>query len=168
MNFIPFLQYSDTFIETGTAVGDGVRRAQDAGFTTVHSIEADESLHTIAASRVQANLHLGLSYDILPTIIPDKRCVFFLDAHPAGPGTHGHDELMTGDYNHHQDSIITRELGVILRDRNDHVIIIDDMQGWDSGSKYRNIIRAINPLYKFSIIDDMGHKEKIMICLPRE
>lgn len=173
MNFSPYLQYSKIFIETGTNKGDGIQRALDSGFEKVLSVEANQDLFIKSRERFfrdgRVKIWFGKSYDTLPEMLTqiNERCVFWLDAHPSGPGTAGHINLVQGDTNWHQDSIIKKELAVILAHRNDHVILIDDMQGLDELTQgYINTILAVNQAYKWEFFDEqlheIFHKEKIL------
>jgi hypothetical protein len=163
-----YLKYSDTLIETGTALGDGIQKALDAGYK-VKSIELDPKLFTHSVNRFKNNPQVqifeGKSYDVLPQILEDKPLVFFLDAHPAGPNTAGHEQLMkegTGS-EFDQDVIIRNELKVILGHRMDHVIIIDDCQGENELTKY---YKSLMPGYRFTFFNQGEHKDKILVCEP--
>jgi len=173
MNFTPYLQYSKIFVETGTNKGDGIQRALDAGFEKVLSVEADQDLFIQSRERFfkdgRVKIWFGKSYGTLLEMLTrvNERCVFWLDAHPSGPGTAGHINLMQGDTNWHQDSIIKKELAVITQHRNDHIVLIDDMQGLDKYSQgYIDIMLAVNPEYKFEFFDEqlheVFHKDKII------
>jgi len=177
MDLKRFIHFSDKFIETGTHRGEGVQRALSAGFTKILSIELDKNHYTFCLKRFlndqRVRLFKGVSYEVLPKLLEEINypCVFFLDAHPSGPGTAGHDELMSGDKTVHQDVIIKKELAVILAHRNDHVILIDDMNGEDDFVReYRRIISSVNQNYKFELADqifhDVQYKEKVLIAIP--
>lgn len=180
LNYANYLQYSDTFIETGTAAGDGVQRALDAGFEWVVSIEAAELWYNQCRERFKDNnlvtLVLGKSTERLYSQLEylDRSLVIFLDAHPSGVLSAGHKDWVNdpiGPASQH--SIIQAELNIILAHRSDHVIIIDDVNGMDDGCAevYMNIIRAANPAYRFEFWDenlsgDLLYKNKVLVCLP--
>jgi hypothetical protein len=82
-----------SFVETGTAAGDGVEQARQAGFDPVHSIEIVPELAQAArfrfAGHKQVNIWDGSSLHCLPMILrglPAEPCLFWLDAH--FPGAH--------------------------------------------------------------------------------
>lgn len=173
-----FIKHSDTFIETGTCVGDGVQRAIEAGFYHIKSVEIHKPYYEQAEKRFNGpnvDLFLGDTLKALPKMIGhfDKQLVIFLDAHPSGPGTEGHDDLMEkGELSEfHQDNIIHKEIEIIFKHRNDHVIMIDDMNGCNASSlKHMDYILSQNPNYVFSFysqkLGENVYKEKILVCIP--
>jgi len=165
-----FLKHSDTWIETGTCMGDGVERALKAGFSKVVTVEAWEPFYNACQPKFtgrNVDLFFGKSYEQLPNMLPDYPCVIFLDAHPAGPNTTGHDELMNGDESVSQHSVIMAELKVILAHHHKHVIIIDDQNG---NNKENAVYMKMLKGYTFAFYDDNigGNftKDKMMVCLP--
>jgi len=106
-----------TFIETGTQYGEGIKKALQAGFTSIHSIEVDEELFTKAKEMFKGekivHLHLEKSQERLPTLLRQlsHRATFWLDAH--------------GEF----DSPLFLELAAIKKHPiKDHIIIIDDVR----------------------------------------
>jgi hypothetical protein len=163
-----YLKYSTTFIETGSGRGAGIQRALDAGYEMVLSVELHDGLFEHCLKRFSSDqrvtLFKGYSYDCLPKMLKE-RSVIFLDAHPAGPETAGHEELMkegTGSA-FDQDIIIKKELEAIFSHRKDHCIIIDDCQGENHLTLY---YKSLMPGYKFRFYDQDGHKDKILVCEP--
>lgn len=82
-----------SFVETGTAQGEGVEIARLAGFDPIHSIEIVPQLAQAArfrfAGHKQVNIWEGSSLHCLPMILgelPAEPCLFWLDAH--FPGAH--------------------------------------------------------------------------------
>ena len=176
MDFSRFRQYSDTFIETGTHLGESVQAALDAGFTDVRSVELKESIYLKAKERFEGNkcvtLFCGKSADCLPEMIKGTTTpsVFWLDAHPAGPGTAGHEEWLKRDESVFQDTVLSEELKIILS-HGKHVILIDDQNGWETAKKFVRIIEDFYPAgYGFIIEDEIRpsvhYKEKVLICVP--
>lgn len=101
------------------------------------------------------------------------KTVILLDAHPAGPGTGGHEDLMAkgnaSEFTQH--NIITRELEIILADSDNHLIIIDDQNDENEDNKlYQEMLLAKNPTYKFFLYDEQVgnffYPSKIMVCIP--
>jgi hypothetical protein len=167
-NLSDYLKYSTTFIETGSCRGDGIKKALDSGYEMVLSVELHDGLFEHCQNRFnndqRVTLFKGYSYDCLPKMLKE-RSVIFLDAHPAGPNTAGHEELMnegTGSA-FDQDIIIKKELAAILSHRKDHCIIIDDCQGENQLTLH---YKSLMPGYKFRFYDQDGHKDKILVCEP--
>jgi len=111
-NILDYLEFSDTYVETGTAMGESIRRALLAGYKHIYSVDIYEPF--VVAMRLKytmAEIHLGKSYDMLPLMLEraNKNSVIFLDAHPAGENTGGHAELMQGNMEFAQDNILHRE-----------------------------------------------------------
>jgi len=176
MNFTPFRKYSNTLIETGTHIGESVQSALSAGFETVKSVEAFKEFYYKANTRFKDNpkvtIYFGKSTERLEEMIKDIPIpsVFWLDAHPSGPNTAGHDALMAGDKESHQDVILSKEVEIILK-HGRHVILIDDQQGWATAKQFADQIDEYYPdCYTFSIEDEIRpgvhYKEKVLICLP--
>lgn len=184
LDFKDFLKYSDTLIETGTCHGTSTKKALDAGFKTVKSVEAWAPFfeHSVKLLRGYDNCHLffGESSERLPDMLRDvvQPVVFFLDAHPAGPNTAGHDDFMQkqkkSDYD--QSNILMRELKAIFKHGNDHVIIIDDQNGDDANNHadiktLMDFCTLCNPTYEFFFYDEeiggLYTKNKSLICIPR-
>lgn len=182
LNYTNYRQFSNTFIETGTAAGDGVQRAQDAGFENIVSIEAAQLWYDQSRQRFKEaqgiDIVLGKSTVMLQGAIAywGRRLVIFLDAHPAGPLSAGHQEWLDNPNGEAaQDNIIQAELRIILAHRPDHVIIIDDVNGQADGcaDKYMDLCLEANPLYRFEFWDeclsgdpDFYYNDKILVCLP--
>src|SRR5258706_10213880 len=91
---------SDIYLETGTCYGESLVRAF-AHFSEYYSVEVYEPFYRHCQEKFKFRkdvvLYLGKSYEKLPEMLADiggRRSVIFLDAHPAGPNTGGHDDLM--------------------------------------------------------------------------
>lgn len=182
MNYKELVPWGEQFLETGTAAGDGVQRALDAGFNTVYSCEAAEKWYTESLERFKGDNRVmivnALSKDFLKMFVSSiKPQVIFLDAHPAGPLSAGHDDFVEkGDSSEFaQDNIIKTELGIILSKFNKHIIFIDDVNGLGDGhaEEYMEILLKANPGYTFYFVDEnlsgdpaFYYKDKILIALP--
>lgn len=179
LDYRDFVDFSPLFVETGSCSGAGIQRALDAGFHRVKSVEAMDFYYQQSANKFKGNpaviIYFGTSYEMLPEMIERLNfpAVFFLDAHPAGPGTAGHDEIISGDQAFGQHYIITKELEVILAHRNDHLIIIDDLSfDSDEDAAYMQMCIAVNPNYTFEYYDEqLNSKEvyrlnKVLVCRP--
>jgi hypothetical protein len=82
-----------SFVETGTAQGDGTEQARAAGFDPIHTIEVVPEIAAAArfrfAEHKQVRVWEGSSVSNLPLILKDlpaEPCLFWLDAH--FPGAH--------------------------------------------------------------------------------
>ena len=117
----------DIFVETGTYKGDSVQDALDLGFKVVISVEKNKTFYQECFKRFNGldiwgyrptqdpNLYLfhGDSSELMPNLLEkvNGKALFWLDAHENGKVIPTINEI---DY--------------ILKDkRNDHTIIIDDM-----------------------------------------
>ncbi len=180
-------KYSRIFIETGAASGDGIQRALDAGFE-VYSIEASPEWFDHCVKRflgnTNVNMLLGMSVDELPFCIDylnKHPLVIMLDAHVSGESSAGYDDyLENGDESEFaQDKVIKAELDIILVRGKNHVIVIDDVCGLSDGHamEYVEIIRSVNPDYKFYFYDEnlsdqepkedkYFYKDKLLVCIP--
>lgn len=114
------------FIETGTAMGDGVQVACNVGFDEIYSVELNPDLYSSCQSRFvdRDNIHLvcGSSEIELPKILEniDKPFLLWLDAHHSG-GPY------IGEFMH---NYLPIEINSILKFSDkfkDSVIMIDDM-----------------------------------------
>lgn len=95
-----------SFVETGTAQGEGVEQARLAGFNPIHSIEVVPEIAQSAQARFrghdQIQIWEGKSTYCLSMILkelPPEPCLFWLDAHFPG-AHHG------ADYNAEQDASV--------------------------------------------------------------
>ena len=180
LDYANYASHSKQYIETGTCTGNSIQRAIDAGFELFRSVELSDQYYIESTQRFYGNpdvlIYKGNSVDMLPQMIIglDAKAVFFLDAHPAGPGTAGHNEFVDGDGRYGQDAVITKELEIILAHRNDHVIIIDDQNGENKYNKeYIKTCLKANPNYTFEFWDEnlsgdpeYYYKSKILVCMP--
>lgn len=179
LDIADFRVYSDTYVETGTCYGGSAERAIKAGYKTILSVEAWKPFYDHCKQYFkdceQVTLFLGKSTERLSDMLAEttERCVIFLDAHPAGPNTAGHDELMSGINESSQDWILTKEIEQILLHRKDHIIIIDDQNGNNpENEKYIKTILSVNPNYNFFFYDEQAgpifYKNKALICIPND
>lgn len=182
LDFKNFNSFSPIFIETGTCYGDGLQRAIDAGFTMLYSVEAHKPFYEHSKKRFRnipdkiVKLYHGKSTDKLPEMLANayRPAVIFLDAHPAGQGTAGHNELMKegASSEYHQHTILTNELKHILNHSKNHLIIIDDQNGLNADNEeYIKMLLAANPAYKFLFMDEhlpggKFYKDKSLVCIP--
>jgi hypothetical protein len=180
-NIKDFTKYSPIYIETGTCFGDSLQRALNSGFVKCKSVEAYDKFYQKCLVRFSGNpltqLYFGLSNEQLPEMLKDvdQPAVIFLDAHPAGPGTAGHDDLMNNgnQSEYQQNTILTKEIEAILAHRNDHIIIIDDQAGPDEHNlKFMHRLLAANTNYEFEFFDEQLEgqsvvKDKILVCIPK-
>lgn len=149
----------DTFVETGTYMGDTVELALEAEFSRVHSTELDPTLFGAAVSKFcdnpQVSIWLGDSALLLPEIVSKIKdpATFWLDAHASGPLPGG----VSGG------SPVLDELKAIAASPiKTHTIFIDDVrlfgsEEW-SGVKLEDalaILKQINPDYQIVYLD--GH-----------
>lgn len=179
LNIAMFTKYSKTYIETGTCYGGSLERAINAGYETLKSVEVHEPFYQHCVEKFKNNknveLFLGKSSDKLPEMLQGIKdsAVIFLDAHPAGPNTGGHDDLMQKENKSefHQHNILSREINQILQNNTKHVIIIDDQNGNNADNEYYiKLITQKNPNYSFCFMDEQAgdkfYKNKSLVCIP--
>lgn len=150
-----FRQYSPVYVETGSCLGESINRALKAGFKRLKSCEYHEPFYRHCLDRFKGKpveLFLGKSVDNLDKMLADvyEPAVIFLDAHPAGPGTGGHEELLQGISEFHQNNILKAELQIITEHRNDHIIIIDDTYPGPDADQLKAILEG----YIFEFMDE--------------
>ena len=176
MDFRTYRKYSNTFIETGSHIGESIQAAISAGFEVVKSVELHEPFYNRCRQRFNENpdvhLYLGKSEEMISEMVKDipVPSVFWLDAHPAGEGTAGHEECLKGNTEVFQDTILAKEIAIILKNGR-HVILIDDQHGWATAQKFADMIDEYYPnAYEFKIEDEIRpgvhYKEKVLICTP--
>lgn len=160
-----YLKFSDILIETGTSSGAGVKRALDVGYSEVRSVELSDRWYRYSLdlykddSRVK--LYSGRSEDYLATMVSGlERCVVVLDAHPSGPQTAGHDDLMDKglDSVYHQDNILVKECEILVSvSGNRHLILVDDQVGVND-----LLVKVLKRGYEFEYVSGV-----YMLCRPK-
>ena len=155
---------TSTFIETGTYSGEGIRKALEAGFTDIRSIELDPNMYTANVEQFknfpQVKIYHGDSALVLPQLLKEinYQCTFWLDAHYSGGPTQSGPVL----------SPIVDELKVIEQHSvKNHILLIDDYRqfdytgidpetkkewGFPGKLKLLDLIRQINPKYTITFI----------------
>ena len=153
---------TDTFIETGTARGEGVQVALDVGFKNIISIEANPDVYVKACSRFQdapnVTLIMGDSGSVLPDLLRGIKtpATFWIDAHwstgecDLGPSINKCPIL------HDLRAIAGHEI-------KGHIILIDDIRYFRAGGipqwgmvKLGDIMEVIldmNPDYRITFAD---------------
>lgn len=182
LNFADFRKYSDTIIESGSGMGDGIKQMLVAGYKRIKSVEAKDTYHSHNQKKFadfrMVELFFGMSKDRFPEMLADiiTPAIFFLDAHVSGENSAGHqDYLENGDASEYaQDNCLTAELKLIFANSIEHIIIIDDQNDDNAteNKKYREMCLAVNPNYKFYFYDEQRgegtlYKNKVMVCIPQ-
>jgi len=92
INFDLTKYINPVFIETGTYMGDGIRKALKSGFTEIYSIEIDPdrylSCKKMFAENKNVTIILGDSGKVLPDLLQkiNKKITFWIDAHYCADG----------------------------------------------------------------------------------
>tara|TARA_R110001632_G_scaffold204135_1_gene327555 strand:- start:111 stop:644 length:534 start_codon:yes stop_codon:yes gene_type:complete len=145
---------TEVFIETGTHRARGLLTAIKAGFKECYSIELQaeryyDNLKELVDDK-RVTLMLGDSQYVLPILLEKIKCksTFWLDAHCSKD----YNGIIVKDYP------ILEEIEAIGNNRDDHIILIDDLDHFGSDKKIRLIdikekIFEINENYKFELID---------------
>ncbi len=157
----------ETFIETGTFMGDTTFIASDI-FKTVHTIELSPELHQKAVKRFEnrshVHVHHGDSSSIFPEILGqnNQNVLFWLDGHYSEGIT------AKGDEN----TPIIQELKAIKNAQTKNaVILIDDLRmfdttwdhipldsaarGYPMATSLCAAIQEIDPSYEFAVLGDV-------------
>ena len=140
------------FFETGTHIGTAVQSAHALGFKRIISIEVQERFYDYCMQRFQSldaweqiKLFLGRSEDNIEKLIQEwvnGRAMFWLDAHETN-----------SPYKLEIEAILNHE-------RNDHVIIIDDIDKYGIDVKWiKDTLSKHNPLYIFNT-----YEKKSLVC----
>ena len=180
LDYKNYRYFSECFIETGSAAGDGIQRALVADFQDIRSCEGEKVWFNICATRFKdvprVTLFLGETKKMLPMMLPPmQQSVVFLDAHPAGPLSFGHADLMADPANseYRQDQIIKSELQLLAACGVKHLIIIDDVNGLADGFA-EQYCEAIGEGYEFFFFDEnlsgdpeFYYKEKLLVAIPK-
>lgn len=148
------------FIETGTNEEWGTQKALDSGFSKVISFENDKRLYEQCVSRFKGDERVQLIFGdsrscMLGAITEIKeKMLFWLDGH-----------------NFYDVPLIEELEQIKTLDRNDHIILIDDVRmmdtdGWNLLKKSDIIdkIMEINSGYSISYIDNTMAEKDIMVA----
>lgn len=161
-----------TFIETGTADGEGIAVALEAGFEKVVSIEVNPDVFLKACRRFMDNdrvlLVMGDSSLHLPHIISnlEEKATFWLDSHWS-----------TGECDMGPDvnkCPILHDLRAIAGSPiKDHILLVDDIRYFRAGGlpQWSNVslgdimevVMDINPAYRMSFRDGF-EKDDVLVC----
>ena len=132
------------YIETGTYVGDGIRRVI-GHYERIHSIELAEkyALETAAKfiNNPEVTVYHGNSKEVLPVLLStiQEPVTIFLDGHYSGGETAIGDELVEG----FSSAPLLAELEIIMARPWDDIVIIDDTRMF--GKRGRLNAGANNP-----------------------
>ncbi len=142
----------DTFIETGTYLGDTTHNAATI-FEHVHTIELGDDLYHAAHERFKDNSNVfvyhGDSVTVLQKIIPTTKgkLLFWLDAHHSGGITAGAD----------RDPLFDEIKSIETSGITNAIILVDDIRGWGPHvHKIHDAILKINNNYTFTIFGDIA------------
>ncbi len=159
------------FVETGTFLGTGIRKALEAGFEEIHSIEINPVAASLAKKQFSDNPHIhiyeGDSGEMLSDVLQNihEPVTFWLDAH-------GKPESSGGKH-----TPVLKELEQIAEHPiKEHIILIDDLQCCDtilfdhiSLAELIAKVLEVNPDYSIWMIDggdDGEYPCNILVALP--
>jgi hypothetical protein len=181
LNFADFRQMGSTFIETGTCYGRSVSAALAAGYERVKSVEAKKEFYEhckkMFSTKPNVELFLGKSIDHLQAMLEPLQgpAVIWLDAHVSGEMSAGYADYMEkgelSDF--HQHTALKKELAIVLKHSNQHVILIDDQNGPNvDNAVYLDTMYEANPDYRFYWIDEQAgdtfYKNKVLAAIDRQ
>lgn len=156
----------DTFVETGTFLGDTVEYFKHI-FSTVYSIELSKSLAERAKDRfkLEKNVFIieGDSATHLEKVVQQLRkpALFWLDGHYSSEFFIGDEFIQTARSS--KDTPIKAELSIVLKSDLPHVILIDDARlfiGKNDYPTYNQIKKMVNKNknnYECFILSDIIH-----------
>jgi hypothetical protein len=154
------------FIETGSYDGRTIQQALNVGYDVIHSIELNVEYYNICVNRFKndkrVHLYNGDSEVWLKHIVDTLKqpATFWLDAH-----------IQEGTVGKHAVPLL-HELDIIASSEiNNHTIMIDDVrlmgENWWKDVHIDNVkdrLLAINPLYKFTLVDSKAANKDILIA----
>lgn len=158
-----------TFVETGSLVGDGILSAINAGFKNIHSIELSNTYYELCKNKFKSypnvKIWKGDSSVVLKDVIKTitEPIVFWLDGHYSCGNT-----ALGNKY-----SPLMEELDIIKNHKlNNHTILIDDIRCFNKLDKnydfdetdIRNKLLEINSLYTLELIDSTKFKNDILVA----
>lgn len=138
--------YNNIFIETGTYIGEGVKKAISSGFTKIISIELDKKRYEICKNKFENNdnveIILGDSGKVLPNILKNinQPCTFFLDAHYCVDNAEISEKWCP--LNEELDAIRNHHI-------KNHTILVDDIRCMDNSGL---MVNNINDYFKINEI----------------
>ena len=131
------------------------------GAKEVRTVEADKATYERNLEQFKNDSRVkqwfGRSEEKLKEMISDieEPTVFWLDAHPSGPKSFGHEEDISGKKEFMQHAVLSAELEIISKHRRArHIIMIDDQNFVNPDRKfesdlYKKILLDSNPDYQF-------------------
>lgn len=167
---------NQVFIETGTAKGEGILIALEAGFSEVYSIEANPEVYVTGCNRFKddnrVTLLMGDSGVVLPHLLEGIKCpaTFWLDAHwstgecDLGPSVN-------------KCPVLHDLRAIALHPIKNHVILVDDIRYFRTGGipqwnmvslgDIMEVVMEINPNYRMDFRE--GHVENdVLVCAVEE
>jgi hypothetical protein len=180
------------FIETGTYMGDGVRKALACGFETIYSIEIDPTRYEKCKKMFEGNSNvtiiLGDSGKMLPGLLAtiNQSITFWMDAHYCADGAFIGDKwcplheefeaiknhpiknhiLLVDDWRCMDNTHIDYGYKAQLRAGGSDVTVNEDGGkdvGFPGKEKCLKIVKNINPEYKISFT--AGHEPTdVLVC----
>ena len=154
-NIFHSYNYNNTFIETGSYYGDGIKKALDAGFENIISIEITPKYYELCKKKFKdypnVEIILGDTVDVLPEILKNttEACTIWLDAHYTEPSTNFGEKWcpLMEELENLKDSLVP------------HTILINDLRIWTQAIYDFNIkdikrkILEINSDYTMSLAE---------------
>jgi hypothetical protein len=148
----------NTFVETGTFLGDTVEFFKNK-FKQVYSIELSTELAEKAARRFEKDPNVriiqGDSGEILASVVKEiaSPALFWLDGHYSSEFFVNDEYIRTARAE--KDTPVMKELGILLNDDHQHIILIDDARlfvGQDDYPSLRTIHRLVRQSkYSFNV-----------------
>lgn len=159
-----FKEFSGVLIETGSATGDGITFALEAGMKRIISIEARKQYFDFCVEKFKDNpevtIVLGESKDVLTEVLStiEEPVTFWLDAHYCGDININGIQIRSFE----GDCPLLRELEIIGQHHiKTHNILIDDLRIYGH-MPLEGAIRNINHAYKIQYRDGTAVNDILM------
>jgi len=160
----------DCLVETGTFLGDTVEYFRDK-FQRIISVELSEELASNAMKRFETFSHISIiqgdSGVVLKDVVKDlaSPSLFWLDGHYSSDFFVGDKHIKTARAD--KDTPIHKELQILLNDRFQHLILIDDARLFTGRGDYPTLHEIKDLVKKSPFVFDVFVRQDIIHIIPK-